>query len=64
MEEIIDVLEIPEEMEFYIKQWKNKLEEAKSQIDETLSEEEMKEIIKSLQEKEDDIRSIRKDYAY
>lgn len=57
-------LEIPDEMESEIKQWKNKLEEAKSQIDETLSEEEMKEIIKSLQEKEDDIRSIRQAYEY
>ena len=55
-------LEISEETESEIKQWRNKLEEAKSQIDETLSEEEMKKIIKSLQTKEDDIRSIR--YAY
>jgi len=55
-------LEISEEMESNLKQWKNKLEEAKSQIDETLSEEEMKEIIKSLQTKEDDIRSIRHAY--
>ena len=62
MGEIIGVLEISEETESEIKQWKNKLEETKSQIDETFSEEEMKEIIKSLQEKEDDIRSIRHTY--
>ena len=62
MEEIIDVLEISEEIESEIKQWKDKLEEVKRQIDETLLEEEMKEIIKSLQEKEDDIQSIRHTY--
>ena len=62
MGDIIGVLEIPKEMESEIKQWRNKLEEAKSQINETLSEEEMKEIIKSLQSKEDDIRSIRHAY--
>ena len=57
-------MEISEEIESEIKQWRNKLEEAKSQIDETLSEEEMKKIIKSLQTKEDDIRSIRHAYEY
>lgn len=60
--DVIDVLEIPEEMESSLKQWKSKLEEAKKQIDETLSEEEMKELVKSLKTKEDDIRSIRHAY--